>query len=162
MGRGVMPEVSDHHGAQPPVHSPRFEGAPKAAPARRRSGVNLGTTSLSERQDVPARALRRIGFDGRRGLGAAARRLPAAAIPRPFGRSRIPSGSVARFARRGFRQTSTLLVRAQAGAQPTNLRAAMVALWPPKPKELLRMTFTAISRAVLGTTSMSQAGSGFS
>jgi hypothetical protein len=34
---------------------------------------------------------------------------------------------------------------------PTNLFAAIVELWPPKPNELLTMAFTVISRAVLGT-----------
>jgi len=34
---------------------------------------------------------------------------------------------------------------------PTNFFAAMLALWPPKPKELLMMALTFISRAVLGT-----------
>ena len=34
---------------------------------------------------------------------------------------------------------------------PTNFFAVMVALWPPKPNELLTMAFTFISRAVLGT-----------
>ena len=34
---------------------------------------------------------------------------------------------------------------------PANLFAAMLALWPPKPKELLMMAFTFNSRAVLGT-----------
>ena len=34
---------------------------------------------------------------------------------------------------------------------PTNFFAAMVELWPPKPKELLTMAFTGIGRAVFGT-----------
>ncbi len=33
---------------------------------------------------------------------------------------------------------------------PTNLRAMMLALWPPKPKELFTMASTFISRAVCG------------
>ena len=36
-------------------------------------------------------------------------------------------------------------------SQPTNFFARMLALWPPKPKELLRTASTFISRAVLGT-----------
>ena len=35
--------------------------------------------------------------------------------------------------------------------QPTNFFATVQALWPPKPKELLMMASTFISRAVWGT-----------
>ena len=37
------------------------------------------------------------------------------------------------------------------GDYPTNLRAMMLALWPPKPKELLMIPLTLSCRAVLGT-----------
>ncbi len=37
------------------------------------------------------------------------------------------------------------------GSQPSNLRAKIEALWPPKPKELLITAFTGHSRVVLGT-----------
>ena len=38
-----------------------------------------------------------------------------------------------------------------AGKIPDYQMAAMLALWPPKPNELLMMTFTFNSRAVFGT-----------
>lgn len=47
-------------------------------------------------------------------------------------------------------------------AQPLNFFATMVALWPPKPKELLTMALTVSSRATLGTQSRSHSGSGVS
>ena len=45
---------------------------------------------------------------------------------------------------------------------PLNFVATSVALWPPKPKELLTMASTFIPRAVFGTQSRSHSGSGFS
>ena len=35
--------------------------------------------------------------------------------------------------------------------QPTNFFATMLALWPPKPNELLMAAFTGMERAVFGT-----------
>ena len=42
-------------------------------------------------------------------------------------------------------------LKAALSSQPTNFLARMLALWPPKPKELLRMALTVIWRAVFGT-----------
>src|SRR5205809_5890285 len=44
----------------------------------------------------------------------------------------------------------------------TNFFATIVALWPPKPKELLMIALIVISRAVFGTQSKSHCASEFS